>query len=83
MPDMWHEDLTRGLATGDANLATWWTLLDDPLLNGLIERAHAGSYDVEIALDRIQEARAELGIATGEFSPDVDVIGDVQRDRVS
>ena len=83
MPDMWHEDLTRGLATGDANLATWWTLLEDPLLNGLIERAHTGSYDVEIALDRIQEARAELGIATGEFSPDVDVIGDVQRDRVS
>ncbi len=83
MPDVWHEELTRGLATGDANLATWWTLLEDPLLGGLIERAHKGSYDVQIALDRIQAARAELGIATGEFSPDLDAIGEIQRERVS
>jgi hypothetical protein len=24
MPDMWHQELTSGLTTGEAGLQTWW-----------------------------------------------------------
>ena len=31
-PDRWHQELTKGLASGEADLRTWWIVLDDPVL---------------------------------------------------
>ena len=50
-------------------------------LNGLIERAAAGNFDLVIALERINEARALLGIAAGERFPDINGNGDITRAR--
>ncbi len=83
MPDAWHQELTRGLDAGEANLQTWWTSLQDPVLDGLIERAAAGNLDLKEAFGRVQEARARRGIATGEWFPDLDAIGSAQRNRIS
>ncbi len=80
---MWHEELTRGLASGEADLRTWWTFLNDPLLDRLIDRSTQGNLGLLDALARIMEARAFLGIATGEFSPDVDGVGATERSRAS
>ncbi len=82
-PDRWHQQLVEGLARGEAGLRTWWTVLDDPLLDDLIERAGAGNFDLREAVARIQESRARLGIASGERFPDVDGTGAAQRDRLS
>jgi NodT family efflux transporter outer membrane factor (OMF) lipoprotein len=83
MPDVWHQELARGLETGEASLRSWWTVFNDPLLDGLIDRATEGNLDLEQALDRILEARADLGIAAGELFPSTDAIGTEQRDRAS
>ena len=35
MPDSWEVALIRGLAQGQADLQTWWTVLRDPVLDSL------------------------------------------------
>ena len=39
MQDAWHQAVTDGLVAGEANLQAWWTVLNDPVLDGLIESA--------------------------------------------
>ncbi len=59
MQDAWHQAITKGLAEGESNLQTWWKVLDDPVLNGLIERASQGNLELKVAFARIKEARAQ------------------------
>ncbi len=82
-PDRWHLDLSNGLAEGEADLQTWWTVLDDEILSSLIERAYEGSKDLEQAVARVRQARSGLGIAKGGRVPEVDGVGEAQRRRVS
>jgi NodT family efflux transporter outer membrane factor (OMF) lipoprotein len=83
MPDAWHQGLTKGLAQGEPDPQAWWTTLNDPVLDRLMERASAGNLDLKEAVARIREARAIVGIATGERYPDIDGIGAAQRTRIS
>jgi NodT family efflux transporter outer membrane factor (OMF) lipoprotein len=83
MPDRWSQELSEGLSEGEADLRTWWTNLDDPTLDRLIDRAAAGNLDVKQAVARIRQARAQFGIATGEIAPSVDAEGQVQTSRIS
>ncbi len=82
-PDFWRQELEEGLSPGAADYRTWWTTLDDPILDGLIARATDANLDLKIAYARIKEARARLGIATGERWPDINAGGALQRERVS
>ncbi len=83
MPDLWQAELVEGLAAGDAPLATWWTVLNDPILDRLMERAVEGNLDLKEAFGRVQEARAVRGIATGERYPDVNTDGEYSKRRQS
>jgi NodT family efflux transporter outer membrane factor (OMF) lipoprotein len=69
MPDAWHQDLVRGLEQGEANLQTWWTLLDDPVLTRLIDQAARNNLDLQGAAARVAEARARRGVARGAWFP--------------
>jgi multidrug efflux system outer membrane protein len=59
----------------------WWDLFEDPILKNLIHEALAGNYDVKIAAARIQEARAQVGVARSQFFPQVGYNFDVARTR--
>ena len=83
MPDRWHEELARGLAEGQAPLQTWWTTLDDPMLDSLIERAVADNLDLEQAVARVNEARARRGIARGQWFPTLDSLSSYSRRQIS
>jgi outer membrane protein, multidrug efflux system len=83
MPDRWNQELSQGLTEGKADLRTWWTTLDDPTLNRLIERSTLSNLDVKQAVARIRQARAQFGIATGEIAPSVAAQGQVQTSRIS
>jgi multidrug efflux system outer membrane protein len=72
LPDAWHQELVRGLSAGETSLDTWWTVLEDPVLVGLIERADQGNLELRQAFERIAEAQARRGIAVGEWFPSVD-----------
>ena len=83
MPDAWHQELVRGLSAGDAGLDTWWTVLGDPVLVGLIDRAGQGSLELRQAFERIAEAMARRGIAVGEWFPSVDSATLYERSQLS
>ena len=81
MQDAWHQAVTDGLVEGKANLQTWWNVFNDPVLNGLIERAGQGNLGLKESFARITEARALRGIAAGERFPDIDSTGAGMRKR--
>ena len=49
--------------------AKWWQALDDEELNSLIDRAIRNNPDIEIALDRMQEARTQESSSWDEALP--------------
>jgi NodT family efflux transporter outer membrane factor (OMF) lipoprotein len=55
--------------TSNDDLAGWWTVFGDPLLNDIVVRAYNQNLTLREAGYRILAARAQLGIATGEFFP--------------
>jgi len=76
MPGKFSNDLTAANSktaiipeTKPIDAARWWESLNDPELNSLVERAIQTNPDLEIALDRLQEARAEEAVAWGGILP--------------
>ena len=51
------------------DLSTWWAVFDDPTLNGLMVDAYQQNLTLREAGFRILAARAQLGIAFGNFFP--------------
>ncbi|MBK1624303.1 RND transporter [Afifella marina DSM 2698] len=62
-------------------LAQWWSRLNDPLLDSLIDEAVAGNLDVASAKARIREARASYRQSTGALLPSTDGSGSSQRSK--
>ena len=60
-------------ASSDASTETparrWWTQLNDPLLNDLIERTLRANPSVEVAMARLREARAALSAENAKELP--------------
>jgi NodT family efflux transporter outer membrane factor (OMF) lipoprotein len=54
------------------DLATWWRALNDEELNSLVDRAVKSNLDLEIALDRLQQARTYESVVVGYALPEVD-----------
>jgi len=54
------------------DLATWWRTLNDEELNALVDRAVKSNLDIEIALDRLQQARTYESVVVGYALPEVD-----------
>jgi len=61
----------------------WWEIFDDKALASLIDEALRNNYDVRAAGWRVEEARAEAGIAHSEFFPKVQAGGGWSRSRSS
>ncbi len=64
----------RSPSEGPGSLADlgWWELFQDPVLRGLIRTAVVENKDVQVAVARVAEARAQLGIARAAQFPQVD-----------
>jgi NodT family efflux transporter outer membrane factor (OMF) lipoprotein len=54
------------------DMAAWWRALNDEELDSLVDRAVKSNPDVEIALDRLQQARTYEAVVVGYALPDVD-----------
>ncbi len=61
--------------------ADWWQQFDDPLLAQLAERALSDNLDVRLALARVSEARAALGLADAERQPILSGQASAMRER--
>ncbi len=72
------------LASQTAADSRWWQTFSDPALDRLIERAYRQNLPLQIAGLRIVEARAQLGVATGQQFPQLQVaFGQRHRGRAS
>ena len=60
---------SKGSEPASADLTQWWRSLHDPELNSLEDRALRANLDLEIALNRIQEARAALVVIANQALP--------------
>lgn len=83
-PDEWHSLPQTGVRveSPDApSLAAWWTSLNDPQLNELIERAIAHNKTAKQAFARVVESRARRGITAADFWPGLDASAGASRTR--
>ena len=65
LPEQWKP----GTADSGAVRNHWWELFQDPTLDALVDRALSHNHDLELAMARVEEARARLGIARSAQLP--------------
>lgn len=82
MPAAWTR-LEEGLVPSEDVLKNWWTLLDDPVLEGLIEQAFDNNLTLQESYLRIQESRALRDAVAGDRYPSVWASGSYTRSRQS
>src|SRR5712671_6306184 len=69
--DKWLESSNPSVDTRNQEYRDWWTVFHDPVLNRLVEIAYNQNLTLVSAGTRVLEARAQLGVAIGEFYPQV------------
>ena len=68
-------------ATSIADLP-WWGIFDDKALQSLITEALANNYDLKVAISRIEEARAQVGVVRADLYPQVGYQASAARQKV-
>lgn len=60
-----------GALPGDYQAREWWTAFDDPVLNTVVDSVLTANFDLAEAVARVQQARAQAGIARAGLFPSV------------
>jgi outer membrane protein, multidrug efflux system len=68
-----------GAPVDPEQLRQWWTVFHDPTLESLIARALQNNRDLQVAISRVREARAERAIAGGGLLPEIDATAGYNR----
>jgi len=82
-PAQWSEALAGGETNASASVAAWWSSFHDPKLDALIDRAVQSNLDLRIARARVQEARAQYGMAAADLWPSTDASAAYERQQQS
>ncbi len=67
--DKYLESHNPAVKTDRQDYRDWWRVFHDPVLDRLIETAYEQNLSLLSAGTRVLQARAELGVAVGEFYP--------------
>jgi multidrug efflux system outer membrane protein len=81
-PEVWRDGPAVADAASLADLA-WWELFEDPELRGLVEFALRANKDLRIAVTRVDQARALLGVTRADQFPQVDAGASATTNRFS
>ncbi|MEQ1592048.1 MAG: efflux transporter outer membrane subunit [Thiobacillaceae bacterium] len=68
LPAAWPEGQAQAVVASD-----WWTSYNDPVLNSLEDEALVHNADIRLAAARIDEARANLGLAKADQYPSAQI----------
>lgn len=60
----------------------WWRVFNDPKLAALIGEALRNNYDLQVAVARIQQSRALVGVAASPLFPQIEYEGAAQREKI-
>lgn len=66
---VWIDHADPRVKSEPAQDCAWWTVFEDPTLNGLIDMAYRQNLDLRAAGTRILEARAQRNISVGNLFP--------------
>jgi NodT family efflux transporter outer membrane factor (OMF) lipoprotein len=69
--EKWLEAHNPSVDTRNQEYRDWWAVFHDPVLNRLIKTAYNQNLTLVDAGNRVLQARAELGVAIGEFYPQI------------
>ena len=79
-------DLPKDYAVAQAPVPAperWWVVFMDPVLDTLVEEGFAHNRDLRAAAERIEQARAQLGITRSDMWPDAGIEATRGRTRSS
>src|SRR5258705_986008 len=62
----WIETNDHAVKRESAEVSTWWTVFNDPVLNTLVETAYQQNPSLRAAGVRVLEAQAQRGITIGQ-----------------
>jgi multidrug efflux system outer membrane protein len=79
-PEIYRGQVESSEATSIADLP-WWEVFEDETLQQLIRDALAANYDLKIAVQRVEQARALAGAARSPFYPQIGYEGSGGRQR--
>ena len=80
----WTEQEDPRIAQEPGEFVTWWSVFEDPLLTELVTVAFRQNLPLQSVGLRVIEARASLGIAIGDFYPQVqDAVGSYTYNQTS
>ncbi|HUO05679.1 MAG TPA: efflux transporter outer membrane subunit [Candidatus Binataceae bacterium] len=71
----WSETGSQGVDSERREYRDWWTSFNDPVLTHLTQIAYLQNLTLLAAGVRVLEARAQLGVAIGEFYPQQQTVG--------
>ena len=77
-PDRWP-----GGETAASVPVQWWRTYNDPVLDRMVEEALAHNADLALAIARVDEARAQLGVSRADQFPGVSAGAGGSRNRIS
>jgi len=60
----------------------WWQVFGDAIVQDLVRRVLAGNYDLQAAVARIEQARAQVGVAASELYPQIGYQGSAERQKL-
>src|SRR5690242_15969032 len=71
VPDSWEGSgpFVKANPSDDALRPDWWTLYNDPVLNGLVEQGMAANPDLHAAAERFVQARNSMMKARSRYFP--------------
>jgi outer membrane protein, multidrug efflux system len=76
-------DWAAATPNDDVPRGQWWQMFQDPTLDALEERVTTANQDLQGAVARFDEARADARVAQADYYPNVDASGSTTRNRVS
>jgi multidrug efflux system outer membrane protein len=77
-PDLWPGEKTAASVP-----AEWWRSYNDPVLDAMVDEALAHNSDLALAVARLDEARAQFGLARADQFPGVTANAGASRNRIS
>ncbi len=70
-PEVWRDGQSNADPASLADLA-WWELFEDEELRGLVQAALEANKDLRIAVTRVDQARAQLGVTRAAQFPQIE-----------
>ncbi|MFI5335080.1 MAG: efflux transporter outer membrane subunit, partial [Chlamydiales bacterium] len=76
-------DETQNEEASNADLRYWWEQFNDPVLDSLIAEALEANYDLRLAVEKIEQTRAQYRIEKSHLWPEIDFNASATRTRIS